>query len=76
MSKCKHEILKILVHNIDSVTKKSELATICNRKNCSNYVYNKVLLNVYNKPQKIIDKWCNELEVSENEIFEAYSYII
>ena len=32
-------------------------------------------MNVYSKPQKIIDKWCNDLEVSENEIFEAYSYI-
>ena len=67
--------MKYYRHNITSVGKKSEVDMICNRKNCSRYVYNKVLLKVYSKPQKIIDKWCNDLEVSENEIFEAFSYI-
>ena len=75
LSKYKHEILQTPVHNITSVGKKSEVDMICNRKNCSKYVYNKVLLKVYSKPQKIIDKWCNDLEMSENEIFEAFSYI-
>ena len=54
LSKYKHEILQTPVHNITSVGKKSEVDMICNRKNCSKYVYNKVLLNVYSKPQKLL----------------------
>ena len=54
LSKYKYEILQIPVHNIDSVNKKCEVDTICNRKNCSKYVYNKVFLRCTVNHKKLL----------------------
>ena len=48
---------------------------LCKLVKCSKYVHNLILKKIYETPTKILFKWCNNLNVQEDYVYQAFSQI-
>ena len=48
---------------------------LCKLVKCSKYVYNLIFKKIYETPTKILFKWCNNLNVQEDYVYQAFSQI-
>ena len=63
---------------IDKYSKSShqfKVDKLCKLIKCFKFIYNLILKKIYESPTKILSKWCNNLNVQEDYVYQSFSQI-